>query len=133
MASIITSSFKINLKILNCDLCEFQKGNPYNTNCSIEIYSNGFYGCTIFLINYKDLVLFINSLKDMYNNLSGKTSIKDYDYGSWLKIECDIVGNFIFSGLLINDSFQEFKFINKIDQTYLNDFLYNLISEIKSL
>ena len=133
MANILSDSFKINLKILDCDVYEVKKGNSYNTSLLVEIYSDGFYGNTNFLINYNDLILFFKKIEDMYNALAGKTSLKDYDFGSYLNVECDDIGKFLFEGVLINESFQELKFSNKIDQTYLKDFLSDFSEEIKHI
>ncbi len=130
MASIISDSFKITLKIINCDFYEVKRGNPYNTSCLVEIFSDEFYGKTNFLVNYNDLILFFKEIENMYKILSGKASIKDYDFGSYLNVECDDLGKFIFDGVLINESFQELKFNNKIDQTYLKGFLSDFSKEI---
>ena len=133
MAKILSNSFKINLKILDCDLCEAKKGNPYNTSCSLEIFSDGFYGNTNFLVNYNDLVSFFRKIENMYKTLVGEASIKDYDFGSYLNVECDYIGKFLFNGVLISESFQELKFTNKIDQTYLKEFLSDFSEEIKRI
>ena len=69
----------------------------------------------------------------MYKTLVGKASIKDYDFGSYLNVECDDIGKFLFNGVLISESFQELKFTNKIDQTYLKEFLSDFSEEIKRI
>lgn len=131
MANILSDSFKITIKILDCDLCATKKGNPYNTYCSVEIFSDGFYGNTKFLVNIIDLISFSRKIEDMYNTLNGKASIKDYDFGSCLNVECDNIGKFCFNGVIINESFQELKFSNIIDQTYIKDFLRDFLEEIR--
>ena len=133
MANILSDSFKIILKILDYDMCESKKGNPYNTSCLVEIFSNGFYGKTNFLVNYSDLILFFRKIENMYKTITGKASIKDYDFGSYLNVECDDFGYFLFNGILINESFQELKFTNKIDQTYLKEFLSDFSKEIERI
>ena len=40
---------------------------------------------------------------------------------------------FLFNGILINKSFQESKFNNKIDQTYLKEFLSDFSKEIERI
>ncbi|MGM9970945.1 MAG: hypothetical protein ACI35W_00875 [Anaeroplasmataceae bacterium] len=133
MANILSDSFKILLNILDCDECAVKKGNPYNTSLSVEIFSDRFYGNTNFLVNYNDLILFYRKIEDMYNTLVGEASIKDYDFGSYLNVECDDIGKFVFKGVLISESFQELKFLNKIDQTYLKDFLNDFSEEIERI
>lgn len=130
MASILSDSFKMILKILDCDTYAIKKGYSYNTSLSLEIFVDGFYGKTNFLVDYNDLILFFRKIEDMYNTLAGKTSIKDYDFGSYLMVECDEFGKFLFKGVLINESFQELKFLYKIDQTYLKGFLNDFSIEI---
>lgn len=131
--SIISESFKLNIKILLYDIAEIQRGNPYNTTFSIEVFSDGFYGITTFLVNYKELLLFSIKLKDMYESLHGSASIKDLDFGSSLNIECDNFGKFVFSGVIINETFQELKFKNMVDQTYLKEFVYNFSNKIEHM
>lgn len=133
MANILSDSFKMIFKILDCDVYEVKKGNSYNTSLSVEIFSDGFYGNTNFLVNYNDLILFFRKIEDMYNTLAGKASIKDYDFGSYLNVECDNTGKFLFKGVLISESFQELKFSNKIDQTYLKEFLSDFSEEIERI
>ena len=129
MALISSENFKFDFTIELCDLNEEKNGNPYNSSVSIKVESDGFCGMTEKTISSKNLRLFLANLTEMYNTLQGETVLKNLDYGSNLKIRCDKLGKFHFEGTIINDSFQQLQFNNIIDQTYMQDFIKNLLSE----
>lgn len=132
MARIESSNFKLNLSIESIDFAEEQKGNPYNSICAFEIYSDGFYGKTKITTSSKYIAGFISDLKNMYKSLKGNTRLSDFDYGTNLHIKCDKLGFFIFNGIVINESFHQLKFENRLDQTYLQDFIRELADEFDS-
>ena len=129
MALISSENFKFDFTIELCELNEEKNGNPYNSSVSIKVESDGFCGMTETTISAKNLRLFLANLTEMYNTLQGETVLKNLDYGSNLKIRCDKLGKFHFEGTIINDSFQQLQFNNIIDQTYMQDFIKNLLSE----
>lgn len=133
MASLISNSFKLKFNILFCEFDEYQMENPYNTICEIVVDSNGFSGKAEMTVNYKDLVSFSNNLESMYKTLYGIANIKALDFGIFLNVECNNMGYFNFNGVLISEDFQELKFVNALDQTYVKEFVYDLIKEVNSI
>lgn len=133
MAFLDSKNFKLDFIIEDCDFDAEKNGNPYNSVVAIKVESDGFCGFTKMTINAKDLRVFIENLKVMFSTLKGNASLKDFDYGSMLKIECDKLGDFLFEGTIISGTFQEFKFKNLLDQSYLGDFVKNLSKEFYNL
>lgn len=131
MACIIAEELKLEIIIKNCDLSDDK--NPYNSVVFASVSNRGFSGYANMTVDVKNIKEFINDITNMYKNLSGKAELKDLDYGSNILVECNYLGCFNFSGVLINDSFQKLYFKFSIDQTYIESFLNELLNDFKKI
>lgn len=119
MARLESPNFKFNIEIKIID----SKQENYNLICAIDLCSDVFYGKTEITTSITDVKTFINELKNMYNFLKGCTKLTDYDYGSFINIICDEFGYFVFDGIIVNGTSNELHFKNRIDQTYIKNFI----------
>lgn len=127
MAKIDCSSFKLGIEIKSIDLSH----ESYNTTCVLDLYSEGFSGITEMVTSYTDLLYFANNLKDMYEFLKGVTKLIDYDYGTSINVSCDESGYFVFEGVILNGTSNELRFKNRIDQSYIKNFINNFFDELE--
>ena len=104
---------------------------PSNTILSVSVASAGFFASTTMDIDIKDLPVLCNELQNVYNFLKGEAKIQE-PYGSrqYLVFSGDGKGHILVSGMLNSNGadgfWQELKFENCIDQTYMPQFLKNL-------
>ena len=104
---------------------------PSNTILSISVSSAGFSASTTMDIDIKDMPTFCNDLQKVYDSLNGKAKIQE-PYGNQQRIlfSGDKKGHILVSGVLssngVNGFWQELKFENCIDQTFLPQFLKKL-------
>lgn len=106
---------------------------PSNTILSISVSSAGFSASTTMDIDVKDMPFFCNELQKVYDYLEGETKIQE-PYGSrqYIGFSGDGKGHIHVCGTLnsngANGFWQELKFENCIDQTFLPQFLRKLIA-----
>lgn len=118
---------------LSLDFQVFQAdiSSPSNTILSVYIASNGFSAATTMDIDIKQLPVFCNDLKAIYNTLQGEAKIQE-PFGSrqYISFVGERYGHIAVSGVLHSNGtkgyWQELKFENGIDQTFLPAFLKEL-------
>lgn len=104
---------------------------PSNTILSVSVTSAGFSASTTMDIDVKDMPDFCNKLQKLYDLLKGEAKIQE-PYGNQQHIAFlgDGKGHILISGELnsngTNGFWQELKFENCIDQTYMPQFLKKL-------
>ena len=103
---------------------------PSNTTLSVGVFSSGFSASTTMDIDVKDVCDFCNELENIYNTLKGSTRIQEVYGKQYILFSGDGLGHIMVSGLLnsqgANGFWQELKFENRIDQTYIPRFLKDL-------
>ena len=103
---------------------------PSNTTLSVGVFSSGFFASTTMDIDVKDVCGFCNELEIVYNTLRGSAKIQEAYGNQYILFSGDGLGHIMVSGLLnsqgANDFWQELKFENRIDQTYIPRFLKGL-------
>lgn len=106
--------------------------HPVNTTLSIHISSEGFSAATIMDIDIKDVPIFCKNLKNIYASLLGTAKIQEPFGKQHLLFTGDNRGHIAVSGHLHSSGmcgfWQELKFENAIDQTFLPPFLEYLTS-----
>lgn len=108
---------------------DYKVGCPYNTFLFINVSSYGFCGTSEWTIDFNELAEFAYRFKKMHEVLTGELELKDKEYGSFLKVKCDGLGGFNFTGKLISSSFQKLEFNFALDQSYLKKFVEKLYSD----
>lgn len=126
MYSFETQDIRFELIYDKCYEEDLKIGNPYNTILYINVDSFGFSGRSEWTVDFYDLQEFAYKLKKLYDDLKGELQFKDREYGSILKIECDKLGNFCFSGELRSAAFQKLIFDFALDQTFIKSFVETL-------
>ena len=104
---------------------------PSNTILSVSVSSEGFSASTTMDIDIKDIPIFCNELQKTYDSLNGEARIQEpYGNQQYIIFTGDKKGHIFVSGMLnsngANGFWQELKFENCIDQTFLPDFLKKL-------
>ena len=104
---------------------------PSNTILSVSVSSEGFSASTIMDIDIKDVPTFCNELQKIYDSLRGEAKIQEpYGNQQYILFAGDKTGCIFVSGKLnsngANGFWQELKFENCLDQTFLPQFLRKL-------
>ena len=103
---------------------------PSNTILSVCVSSSGFSAATTMDIDIKAVCNFCNELENVYNTLKGSTKIQEAYGKQYILFSGDGLGHIMVSGFLdsqgANGFWQELKFENCIDQTFLPDILKKL-------
>lgn len=103
---------------------------PVNTVLSVCVSSSGFSACSTMDIDIKGFADFCRDLSALYASLTGAAKITDYDGEQFIFFSADSLGNVHVSGTLKSNGesgfWQELKFENRIDQTYLSEFVKSL-------
>lgn len=93
----------------------------------IQAISGAFSGEDSFCSTRKDLSAYSAQLTDMYNTLSGKAVLLDYDSDNFLQFEMHDTGSLTLTGQLGGSHREHFvKFEFDTDQTALPSFIYGL-------
>ena len=118
---------------LSLDFQVFESDVSYssNTTLSVSVTSAGFSAFTTMDIDIKDIPTFCNELQNIYNSLNGEAMIQEpYGNRQYIRFSGDRKGHILVSGTLNSNGasgfWQELKFENCIDQTFLPDFLKKL-------
>lgn len=105
-------------------------GNKYNTEFNIQVFSNGYSGKSIFIVDVEDWKEFILQLNTINTTLKGIAIIKDLSLGSYIEFEINRLGKVIVTGVLFdNHKEQSLKFRFEVDQTHLNNLSNELSNE----
>ena len=103
---------------------------PSNTILSVSVTSAGFSASTTMDIDIKEIPTFCDELQKIYYSLNGEAKIQEPYGKQYIQFSGDKKGHIFVSGTLhsngANDFWQELKFENGIDQTFLPDFLKQL-------
>ena len=104
---------------------------PSNTILSVSVSSEGFSASTTMDIDIKDIQTFCNELQKTYDSLKGEAKIQEpYGNQQYILFTGDEKGHIFVSGMLnsngANGFWQELKFENCLDQTFLPQFLRKL-------
>jgi len=103
---------------------------PSNTILSVCVSSSGFSGTAAMDVDIKEVYIFCNELKGVYSTLKGSAAIKEAYGNRHISFSGDGLGHITVSGLLNSQGeggfWQELRFENRIDQTYLPRFLEGL-------
>ncbi len=104
---------------------------PSNTILTVSVSSAGFSASTTMDIDIKDIPTFCNELQNIYNSLNGEAKIQEsYGNRQYIQFSGDKKGHIWVSGILNSNGasgfWQELKFKNCIDQTFLPGFLKKL-------
>ena len=101
--------------------------HPVNTTLSIHVSSAGFSASTTMDIDIKDIPIFCKNLKNIYASLTGTAKIQEPFGKQHILFAGDKLGHIAMSGHLHSNGicgfWQELKFENAIDQTFLPPFL----------
>lgn len=110
---------------------------PSNTLVSVSVESVGFGATATMDIDCKDLPAFCAQLQEIYDTLSGTATLREPFGEQSITFFGTVFGTVMVSGHLnsngANGFFQELKFENVIDQTYLPPILASLSSLIGRL
>lgn len=104
---------------------------PSNTVLTVSVLSAGFSASTIMDIDIKDIPTFCYQLQKVYDSLKGEAKIQEpYGNQQYILFSGDKKGHILVSGMLnsngANGFWQELKFKNCIDQTFLPKFIKEL-------
>ena len=104
---------------------------PSNTILSVSVSSEGFSASTTMDIDIKDIQTFCNELQKTYDSLKGEAKIQEpYGNQQYILFTGDKKGHIFVSGMLnsnvANGFWQELKFENCLDQTFMPQFLRKL-------
>lgn len=118
---------------LSLDFRVFESDVSYasNTILSVSVTSDGFSASATMDIDIKDIPLFCNELKKVYDCLNVEAKIQEpYGARQFILFSGDKCGRISISGTLNsggdNGLWQELKFENSIDQTYIPRFMKEL-------
>ena len=116
--------------ILEFQVFESDIEYPSNTILSVRVSSSGFSAATTMDIDIKAVCDFCNELEIVYNTLKGSAKIQEAYGNQYILFSGDGLGHIMVSGFLdsqgANGFWQELKFENCIDQTFLPQFLRKL-------
>lgn len=123
-----SESFSISLDF---EVFESDISYPSNTILTVSVSSAGFSASTTMDIDIKDIPTFYYELQKLYDSLMGEAKIQEpYGNQQYILFSGDKKGHILVSGVLnsngANGFWQELKFENCIDQTFLPQFLKNL-------
>ncbi len=115
---------------LNFEVFENDIGYGPNTILAVSVFSYGFSASANMDVDIIAVSTFCDDLENIYNSLKGEAKIYE-TYGSQIiHFSGDGLGHICVSGELcsngMNGFWQELKFENSIDQTYLPDFIKSL-------
>lgn len=103
---------------------------PNNTTLSVSVSSAGFAALSSMDIDVKEIKIFCVDLKKIYDTFKGEAKIGEPYGKQYIMFSCDKLGHIFISGLLhsggANGFWQELKFENAVDQTFLLHFLKDL-------
>ena len=103
---------------------------PSNTILSVSVSSEGFSASTTMDIDIKDIQTFCNELQKTYDSLKGEARIQEPYGNQHILFTGDKKGYIFVSGMLnsngANGFWQELKFENCLDQTFMPQFLRKL-------
>ena len=104
-----------------------------NTILTISVISDNFSANTDMDIDIKSFVVFIDALSSLYTTLNGTAIIQEpYGEQQYIELCADRSGHINIRGRLSSNGrggfLQELSFENRIDQTYLPEFIGNLSS-----
>ncbi len=104
---------------------------PSNTILTVSVSSAGFSAATTMDIDIKDIPTFCDELHNLYDSLKGEAKIQEqYGNQQYILFSGDKKGHILVSGILnsngANGFWQEMKFENCIDQTFLPQFIKKL-------
>lgn len=104
---------------------------PSNTILSVSVSSEGFSASTTMDIDIKAIPIFCNELQKTYDSLKGEAKIQEpYGNQQYILFTGDKKGHIFVSGMLnsngANGFWQDLKFENCLDQTFLPQFLRKL-------
>ena len=123
-----SESFSISL-----DFEVFESDISYSSNTilTVSVSSAGFSASTTMDIDIKDIPTFYYELQKLYDSLMGEAKIQEpYGNQQYILFSGDKKGHILVSGVLnsngANGFWQELKFENCIDQTFLPQFLKKL-------
>ena len=127
--SVLLEAENFNLS-LDFQVFESDIAYPSNTILSVCVSCSGFSAATTMDIDIKAVGDFCNELENIYNTLKGSTKIQEVYGKQCILFSGDGLGHIMVSGFLdsqgANGFWQELKFENCIDQTYLPSFLKGL-------
>ncbi len=114
--------------LLDFQVFESDISYPSNTILTVSVSSVGFSASTTMDIDIKDIPTFCNELQNLYDSLKGEAKIQEpYGNQQCILFSGDKKGHILVSGMLnsncANGFWQELKFENCIDQTFLPKFL----------
>jgi hypothetical protein len=124
-----TEDIRLEIGFERYDRKDHAAGNPYNTVLSVSARVRGFGGTSEWTVDFDEWKAFVRALKTLYDVLNGETELRDREYGSVLRVECDGTGHFAFSGKLIDGHGQKLEFHFTVDQTVVKDFAETLYSD----
>ena len=105
---------------------------PSNTTLTVSVFSESFSAASSLDIDAKNIPAFYIGMKIIYDSLEGEAVIAEAYGKQNVTFTCDRYGHIFISGLLcsggMNGFFQELKFENALDQTFLPPFLKELES-----
>jgi hypothetical protein len=103
---------------------------PSNTILTVSVSSEGFSATSTMDIDIKSVYAFCDDLKSIYDSLSGTAKIQQAYGNQYVSFSGDGIGHILVSGFLSsngeNGFWQELKFENCIDQTFISEFIKNL-------
>ncbi len=118
---------------LSLDFQVFELDSSYKnkTILNVSVLSEGFSASTTMDVDIENVAVFCTELKKLYVNLKGSAKIEEaYGRKQNILFFADEVGHILISGTVnsngTNGFWQELKFQNRIDQTFLLPFLENL-------
>jgi hypothetical protein len=116
---------------LDFEVFEADIAYPSNTILSVSVSSVGFSASTTMDVDIKDILTFCNKLQNLYTSLNGEAKIQEpFGNRQYIQFSGDPKGHIMVLGTLNsngeNGFWQELKFENRIDQTFLLDFIKKL-------
>ncbi|MBR6507158.1 MAG: hypothetical protein IKT37_06125 [Clostridia bacterium] len=115
----------LGFQVFESDVCF-----PSNTILTVSVSSNSFSATVTMDIDIKSVSVFCSELKMLYDTLNGAAGLYEAFGDQYIKFCGDGKGHINVCGLLksngIDGFYQELKFENQIDQTFLPAFLSSL-------
>jgi len=133
--SVLIQSESLRLS-LDFEVFEEELSLPSNTLLSVSLTSDCFSASTSLDLDAKELPAFLDALRRLYDSLQGEAVLQEpYGQRQYLSFRADGLGHVAVSGRLhscgAGGHFQELRFENDIDQTYLPPLLAALTSLTK--
>ena len=105
---------------------------PSNTILTVCVNSDGFCADTTMDIDIKEFVSCVDALSVLYATLKGTVIIKEPFGRQFIEFAADHTGHIQISGALHSNGrhgfVQELVFENLVDQTFMSDFIGNLVA-----